>query len=99
MIREFLRRLAYYFHRRRFEEELDEEMRHHRARSAFSGAGRWSKYRDLQLHGCDFAALAAGERSGISGDPELARQSVLAVRPGTQAAGGFRCPKHRRECP
>jgi len=76
-----------------------EESRVHRARSAFSGAGHWSKYRDLQLHGCDFAALAAGERSGISGDPELARQSVLAARPGAQAAGGFRCPKHRRECP
>jgi macrolide transport system ATP-binding/permease protein len=29
MIREFLRRLAYYFQQRRFEEELDEEIRHH----------------------------------------------------------------------
>src|SRR5579859_5347706 len=31
MIAEFIRRLAYYFRRRRFDEELDEEMRHHLA--------------------------------------------------------------------
>ena len=31
VIREFLRRLAYNFQQRRFEEELDEEIRHHHA--------------------------------------------------------------------
>ena len=46
MIREFLRRLAYYFHRRRFEEELDEEMRHHRALAGpkrFGNVTRWKE--------------------------------------------------------
>ena len=40
MIPEFLRRLGYYFRRRRFEDELDEEMRHHA-----SLAGRARFYR------------------------------------------------------
>jgi predicted permease len=46
MIREFLRRLAYYFHRRRFEEDLDEEMRHHRALAGpkrFGNVTRWKE--------------------------------------------------------
>jgi macrolide transport system ATP-binding/permease protein len=46
MISEFLRRLAYYFHRRRFEEELDEEMRHHRALSGpteFGNVTHWKE--------------------------------------------------------
>ena len=46
MIRELLRRLAYYFHRRRFEEDLDEEMRHHRALAGpkrFGNVARWKE--------------------------------------------------------
>jgi macrolide transport system ATP-binding/permease protein len=46
MIREFLRRLAYYFQRRRFEEELDEEMRHHHALAGpkrFGSVTRWKE--------------------------------------------------------
>ena len=51
MISEFLRRLAYYFHRRQFEEELDEEMRHHRTLAGakqFGNATNWKEEsRDL----------------------------------------------------
>jgi macrolide transport system ATP-binding/permease protein len=46
MIPEFLRRLAYYFHRRQFEEELDEEIRHHRALAGakqFGNATDWKE--------------------------------------------------------
>jgi predicted permease len=46
MIPEFLRKLGYYFRRRRFEEELDEEMRHHLAmagRARFGNATRWKE--------------------------------------------------------
>src|ERR1700693_2771238 len=46
MIQECLRRLAYYFQRRRFEEELDEEMRHHRALAGpkpFGNVTRWKE--------------------------------------------------------
>jgi macrolide transport system ATP-binding/permease protein len=43
---ELLRRLAYYFRRRRFEEELDEEMRHHAelaGRPQFGNVTRWKE--------------------------------------------------------
>ena len=43
---EFLRRLAYYFRRRRFEDELDEEMRQHAAlagRARFGNVTRWKE--------------------------------------------------------
>lgn len=46
MISEFLRRLAYYFRRERFEEELDEEMQHHRALAGakrFGNVTRWKE--------------------------------------------------------
>jgi predicted permease len=46
MISEFLRRLGYYFRRRQFEQELDEEMRHHAAmsgRSRFGNVTRWKE--------------------------------------------------------
>jgi hypothetical protein len=69
---ELLRRLQYYLRRRQFEAELDEEMRHHLAlaprRSPRWPCFRWrwgsGRTRDLQLHGLDPAALAAGETSG-----------------------------------
>ncbi len=46
MITEFLRKLAYCFRRRRFEEELDEEMRHHLSmagRAQFGNVTRWKE--------------------------------------------------------
>jgi macrolide transport system ATP-binding/permease protein len=46
MILEFLRRLAYYFRHRRFEEDLDEEMRHHAelaGRAQFGNLTRWKE--------------------------------------------------------
>ena len=46
MIPEFLRRLGYYFRRRRFEDELDEEMRHHASlagRARFGNLTRWKE--------------------------------------------------------
>ena len=46
MIPEFLRRLGYYFRRRRFEDELDEEMRHHASlagRVRFGNLTRWKE--------------------------------------------------------
>jgi macrolide transport system ATP-binding/permease protein len=46
MIRELLRRLAYYFHRRRFEEELDEEMQHHRAPAGPKRLGNLTRWKE-----------------------------------------------------
>jgi macrolide transport system ATP-binding/permease protein len=46
MITEFLRKLAYYFRRRRFDEELDEEMRHHLSmagRAQFGNVTHWKE--------------------------------------------------------
>ena len=46
MISGFLRRLGYYFRRRRFEAELDEEMRHHATlsgRAQFGNVTRWKE--------------------------------------------------------
>ena len=40
-----------------------------------AGAGNRGEHGDLQLHGCDPAALAAGDRSGVAGGAELARQA------------------------
>ena len=43
---ELLRRLTYYFRRRRFEEELDEEMRHHAelpGTKQFGNITRWKE--------------------------------------------------------
>ena len=46
MILELLRRLGYYFRRRRFEDELDEEMRHHAelaGRTQFGNVTWWKE--------------------------------------------------------
>jgi macrolide transport system ATP-binding/permease protein len=53
MISEFLRRLAYYFHRRRFEEELDEELRHHRTLAGakqFGNVTHWKEESRAMWH-------------------------------------------------
>ncbi|MBV9396395.1 MAG: ABC transporter permease [Bryobacterales bacterium] len=43
---EFLRRLAYYFRRRQFERDLDEEMRHHAALSGASQFGNITRWKE-----------------------------------------------------
>ena len=60
-------------------------MLHNRAFSvpgvALAGAGHRRQHGDLQLHGCDPAALAAGRRSRVAGVAELAQQEARGTAP------------------